>query len=60
MNLIKSLRISGLKVIENPLRAQVYGAYGHLIPIFQNEMTTALVAVERVMLYIKNVKSDRR
>lgn len=59
MNFIKSLRETDLKVIENPLSTQVYGTYDHVMKILQKEMETALEAVERGLLYIKIVKSDR-
>ncbi len=58
-NFIKSLRDSDLKVIENPLSTQVYGEYDQVMTILQKEMKTALEAVERGLLYIKIVKSDR-
>lgn len=58
-NFIKSLRDSDLKVIENPLSTQVYGEYDQVMTILKKEMKTALEAVERGLLYIKIVKSDR-
>jgi uncharacterized protein YqgV (UPF0045/DUF77 family) len=59
INFIKSLRVSGLKVLENPLSTQVYGEYDQVMGILQKEMKIALEAVERGLLYIKIVKSDR-
>ena len=59
INFIKSLRASGLKVLENPLSTQVYGEYDEVMGILQREMKIALEAVERGLLYIKIVKSDR-
>ena len=59
INFIKSLRASGLKVLENPLSTQVYGEYDEVMGILQKEMKIALEAVERGLLYIKFVKSDR-
>ncbi|WP_327018970.1 thiamine-binding protein [Croceibacter atlanticus] len=59
INFIKSLRASGLKVLENPLSTQVYGEYDEVMGILQKEMKIALEAVERGLLYIKIVKSDR-
>lgn len=59
INFIKSLRSSGLKVLENPLSTQVYGEYDEVMSILQKEMKIALEAVERGLLYIKIVKSDR-
>ncbi len=59
INFIKSLRNSGLTVLENPLSTQVYGDYDEVMNLLQKEMKTALEAVERGLLYIKIVKSDR-
>ena len=59
INFIKSLRASGLKVLENPLSTQVYGEYDEVMGILQKEMKIALEAVERGLLYIKIEKSDR-
>lgn len=59
IDLIKSLRNSGLTVLENPLSTQVYGDYDEVMNLLQKEMKVALEAVERGLLYIKIVKSDR-
>lgn len=59
INFIKNLRKSGLTVFENPLSTQVYGDYDKVMDILQNEMKSALEAVDRGLLYIKIVKSDR-
>ena len=59
INFIKSLRNSGLAVLENPLSTQVYGDYDAVMNLLQKEMKIALEAVERGLLYIKIVKSDR-
>jgi uncharacterized protein YqgV (UPF0045/DUF77 family) len=59
INFIKKLRNSGLTVIENPLSTQVYGDYDTVMSLLQIEMKIALQAVERGLLYIKIVKSDR-
>lgn len=59
INFIKSLRNSGLTVKENPLSTQVYGDYDKVMQVLTKEMKTALEAVERGLLYIKIVKSDR-
>lgn len=59
INFIKKLRNSGLTVLENPLSTQVYGDYDVVMNLLQKEMKTALEAVERGLLYIKIVKSDR-
>jgi uncharacterized protein YqgV (UPF0045/DUF77 family) len=59
INFIKSLRNSGLTVLENSLSTQVYGEYDAVMNLLQKEMKVALEAVERGLLYIKIVKSDR-
>jgi len=59
INFIKALRNSGLTVLENPLSTQVYGDYDAVMNVLQKEMKTALLAVERGLLYMKIVKSDR-
>lgn len=59
INFIKSLRNSGLKVLENPLSTQVYGDYDTVMDLLTTEMKTALEEVDRGLLYIKIVKSDR-
>jgi uncharacterized protein YqgV (UPF0045/DUF77 family) len=59
INFIKQLRSSGLTIMENPLSTQVYGEYDAVMNILQKEMKTTLEAIERGVLYIKIVKSDR-
>lgn len=60
INLIKALRKSGLSIKENPLTTQVYGTYEDVMQVLQQEMKTALEAVEHGLLYIKIVKSNRK
>lgn len=59
INFIKNLRNSGLTVKENPLSTHVYGEYDAVMNVLNKEMKIALEAVERGLLYIKIVKSDR-
>ncbi len=59
IDFIKALRNSGLTVLENPLSTQVYGDYDEVMDLLQKEMKIALEAVDRGLLYIKMVKSDR-
>ncbi len=59
INFIKKLRNSGLTVLENPLSTQVYGDYDAVLEVLNREMKVALESVERGLLYIKIVKSDR-
>jgi uncharacterized protein YqgV (UPF0045/DUF77 family) len=60
IDLIKSLRASGLDIKENPLSTQVYGSYDKVMDVLQKEMKIALEAVEHGLLYIKIVKSNRK
>jgi uncharacterized protein YqgV (UPF0045/DUF77 family) len=59
INFIKALRASGLTILENPLSTQIYGDYDNIMNVLTSEMKTALEAVERGLLYIKIVKSNR-
>lgn len=59
IDFIKKLRASGLTVLENPLSTQVYGEYDRVMAVLNTEMKIALESVERGLLYIKIVKSDR-
>lgn len=59
INFIKSLRSSGLRVKETPLSTQVYGSYDEVMELLQKEMKVALEAVDRGLIYMKIVKSDR-
>ena len=59
IQLIQNLRNSGLKVLENPLSTQVYGDYDAVMNILNQEIKTAMEVVERGLVYIKIVKSDR-
>ncbi len=59
INFIKKLRASGLTVLENPLSTQVYGDYDQVMNILKAEMKIAFEAVDRGLMYIKIVKSDR-
>lgn len=59
IDFIKKLRNSGLTVLENPLSTQVYGDYDEVMNLLQKEVKVALEAVERGLIYMKIVKSDR-
>lgn len=59
INFIKQLRASGLTVKENPLSTQVYGDYDEVMGILNKEMKSAFEAIDRGLMYIKIVKSDR-
>ncbi|HET8737757.1 MAG TPA: hypothetical protein VFM69_14280 [Pricia sp.] len=56
---IKKLRASGLTVLENPLSTQVYGDYDAVMPVLNAEIKTAFELMDKGLLYLKIVKSDR-
>lgn len=59
INFIKKLRASGLKVLENPLSTQVYGDYDTVMKILTVEIKEAFELIEKGLIFIKIVKSDR-
>ncbi|MRX62899.1 thiamine-binding protein [Maribacter luteus] len=59
INFIKQLRGSGLTVLENPLSTQVYGPYDEVMKVLNTEIKTAFELMDRGLLYMKLVKSDR-
>lgn len=59
INFIKKLRASGLIVLENPLSTQVYGEYDEVMQVLGAEIKTAFELMDRGLLYMKIVKSDR-
>lgn len=59
INFIKKLRSSGLTVLENPLSTQVYGEYDAVMKVLQVEIKEAFELMERGLMYMKMVKSDR-
>ncbi len=59
INFIKQLRASGLTIKENPLSTQVFGEYDEVMKVLNQEMKIAFEAIERGLMYIKIVKSDR-
>jgi len=59
IHFIKKLRASNLKVMENPLSTQVYGDYDEVMQVLTAEIKEAFELVERGLLYMKIVKSDR-
>lgn len=60
INFIKKLRASGLTVLENPLSTQVYGDYDEVLLLLTTEIKEAFTLMERGLLYMKIVKSDRQ
>lgn len=59
INFIKNLRASNLNVLENPLSTQVYGDYDEVMQVLITEIKEAFELIERGLLYMKIVKSDR-
>lgn len=59
INFIKQLRASGLTIIENPLSTQVYGEYDEVMSVLNEQIKIAFEAIDRGLMYIKIVKSDR-
>lgn len=60
INFIKQLRASGLKVLENPLSTQVYGDYDQVMKILTTEVKNVFELMDKGLLFIKIVKSDRQ
>lgn len=59
IHFIKQLRASNLKMLENPLSTQVYGAYDEVMRILTTEIKGAFELIENGVLHMKIVKSDR-
>jgi uncharacterized protein YqgV (UPF0045/DUF77 family) len=60
IHFIKKLRASNLKVLENPLSTQVYGEYDEVMSLLTLEIKEAFELIERGLLHMKIVKSDRQ
>ena len=56
---IKKLRASGLTVLENPLSTQVFGDYDSVMKMLNTEIKTAFEMMDKGLLFMKVVKSDR-
>lgn len=59
IHLIKKLRKSNLKVLENPLSTQVYGDYDEVMGLLTSEIKEAFNLIENGLLHMKIVKTDR-
>lgn len=59
INFIKKLRASKFTVLENPLSTQIYGDYDTLMPFLTSEIKNTFELIDKGLLYIKIVKSDR-
>ncbi|MEO1012942.1 MAG: hypothetical protein AAFX53_16710, partial [Bacteroidota bacterium] len=55
----KKMRESGLTILENPLSTQVYGDYDQVMRILHTEIREAFELMDKGLLYMKIVKSDR-
>jgi len=56
---IKKLRNSGLTILENPLSTQVFGEYNAVMNVLQTEIKMAFALMDKGLLFMKIVKSDR-
>lgn len=59
IDFIKRLRASGLIVKENPLSTQVYGEYREVMDVLNREIEKSFGEIDKGLLYMKLVKSDR-
>lgn len=59
INFIKKLRASGLTILENPLSTQVFGDYETVMKVIHAEIKTAFELMDKGLLFMKIVKSDR-
>lgn len=59
INFIKKLRASGLVILENPLSTQVFGPYDEVMKVLGIEIKDAFELMDKGLLYMKLVKSDR-
>jgi uncharacterized protein YqgV (UPF0045/DUF77 family) len=56
---IKKLRASSLTILENPLSTQVFGSYDTVMQVLNQEIKIAFELMDRGLLFMKIVKSDR-
>jgi len=59
VDFIKKIRQSGFAVKENPLSTQIYGDYDQVMDFLKEEIQIAMDAMDRGLLNMKIVKSDR-
>ncbi|MDO6492845.1 MULTISPECIES: thiamine-binding protein [unclassified Cellulophaga] len=59
INFIKKLRASELTILENPLSTQVYGDYDEVMQVLNTEIKEAFDLMDKGLLFMKIVKSDR-
>lgn len=59
INLIRKLRVVGLRVLENPLNTEIYQEYDQVMPVLHAEVKATLELMGKELLYRKIVKSDQ-
>ena len=59
IDLIQRLRNSGLSILENPLSTQVFGPYDQVMEALNREIKTTFSAMDRGLIYMKIVTTDR-
>jgi len=59
IDFIQRLRASNLTVLENPLSTQVYGPYDQVMEVLNKEIKTSFELMERGLIHIKIVTTDR-
>ncbi len=59
INFIQKLRASGLTLLENSLSTQVFGEYSKVMQVLNDEIKIAFELMDKGLLYMKIVKSDR-
>ena len=59
IDFIKKLRSSGLTILENPLSTQIFGSYDAVMQVLNKEIKIAFELMDRGLLFMKIVKSDR-
>ncbi|NNK10686.1 MAG: hypothetical protein HKP08_05020 [Flavobacteriaceae bacterium] len=59
ISFIKSLRTSGLKVVENPLSTQVYGPYDQVMNLIKSQLKASFESMDNGLMNMKIVKTDR-
>tara|TARA_R110002049_G_scaffold127019_3_gene283357 strand:+ start:3882 stop:4145 length:264 start_codon:yes stop_codon:yes gene_type:complete len=59
INLIRKLRIVGLRVLGNPLNTEIYQECDQVMPVLHTEVKATLELKGMELLYRKIVKSDQ-
>jgi uncharacterized protein YqgV (UPF0045/DUF77 family) len=59
IDFIRKLRATGFTVKENPLSTQIYGDYDEVMTLLNSEIKDSLEAMDRGLILMKIVKSDR-